>query len=87
MQLLKCIVVYTVIATIGITKASASYVPTPVPDTEKGAPGKTKSQTAEKKTRHAKSKELLPVCARLPIPVRADGEEIAWGFRTRMLLN
>ena len=87
MQLLKCIVVFTVITTIGITNTSASYIPTPVPDTEKDGRNKAKTNASAKKTSQVKGKELLPVCARLPIPVRANGEEIVWDFRTRMLLN
>lgn len=92
MQILKCVVVCAVITAAGISKAHASYVPTPyvsapVPDTVTNASDKGKTSVAVKKNNRTESRQAIFTPCRLLPPVQANGEPIAWEFRARMLLN
>jgi hypothetical protein len=87
MQLLKCVTIYVLVIATGIFKASPSYVSTSVPGNKKNACCKTKACATAKEASRANDEPLFFYGCRIPEPVEANGEEIVWNFRVRMLFN
>ena len=86
MQLLKCIAVYVVITTTGMSEASPYYISTPETVKEKKDCGKVKAAIKAKSADQTNYTQTVLIAARLPVAMPPNREEMELSFRPARML-